>query len=200
MHCDSEDGDNQRLEFLGDAVLGLVIADALYQKLEGCNEGELDRARASIVNGSSISAMALELGIGPHIQVSESQRKHHPEPSASMLEDTLEALIGAIFLDGGMDAARDFILRIFKEQLAAIEPDSTQGNPKGLLQEWAQKEYSGLTPIYELVRAEGPDHQRRYIVSVQLNDKELGQGEGSSIKQAEMDAAEAALRTLPKDD
>ena len=196
--CDAAYGDNQRLEFLGDAVLDLIIADALYQRLPGQDEGAMDRARASIVNGRSLAAKAKELGIENLIQVSESQRKHHPVPSKSMLEDALEALIGAIYLDGGLDAAREFVLRIFEERLESIKTESSQGNPKGRLQEWSQKHLNGAVPEYDLLKAEGPDHKRSYTVSVSLEGEQIGRGEGSSIKNAEMDAAKNALENWKK--
>lgn len=197
--CDAAHGDNQRLEFLGDAVLDLIIAEALYHRLPGQDEGALDRARASLVNGRSLAAKAIELNLGGRIQVSESQRKHHPEPSDAMLEDALEALIGAIYLDGGMEAARDFVLRLFEDRLESIEAVSDQRNPKSQLQEWAQKHHNGAVPEYALLRSEGPDHQRRYTASVLLDGKKIGQGEGSSIKGAEMAAAEIALVQVEDD-
>jgi ribonuclease-3 len=197
--CDAAHGDNQRLEFLGDAVLDLIIAEALYHRLPEQDEGVLDRARASLVNGRSLATLARELQLADHIAVSESQRKHHPKPSNAMLEDALEALIGAIYLDGGMGAARDFVLRIFKDRLESVEADSEPGNPKGRLQEWAQKHREGAVPEYTLLRSEGPDHKRRYTANVLLEGEEIGQGEGSSIKGAEMAAAEAALQSLEKD-
>lgn len=197
--CAADGGSNQRLEFLGDAVLDLVIAEALYHRLPAQDEGVLDRARASLVNGRSLAAKAKELDLGGRIQVGESQRRHHPEPSDAMLEDALEALIGAVFLDGGMEAARNFVLRLFEERLASIEATSEQRNPKSQLQEWAQKQHHGAVPEYALLRSEGPDHQRRYTASVLLEGNTIGQGEGSSIKGAEMAAAEAALLQLNDD-
>lgn len=194
--CDAEYGNNQRLEFLGDAVLDLVVADTLYRHLSDQDEGALDRARASLVNGRSLAAKARELDIGDYILVSESQRNHHPEPSDSMLEDALEGLIGAIYLDGGLDAAREFILRIFGDELESCEAESGQRNPKSRLQEWTQKHRSGTTPEYTLVRSEGPDHKRRFTASVSLDGQIIGHGEGSSIKGAEMAAAKLALQQL----
>jgi len=198
--CNAERGDNQRLEFLGDAVLDLIIAEALYHRLPDEDEGVLDRARAFIVNGKSLASKAEDWGLGRNILVSESQRKHHPEPSASMLEDALEALIGAIYLDGGLDAARKFILRAFDHNLDAIQTDTDKRNPKSRLQEWTQKHYNGKIPEYELLRSDGPDHKRHYTTSVRLNGKEIGRGAGNSIKTSEMAAAEAALSALGADE
>jgi ribonuclease-3 len=197
--CNADRGDNQRLEFLGDAVLDLIIADALYRKLPEQDEGVLDRARASIVNGRSLAAKAEGLGLKNEILVSESQKNHHPEPSKAMLEDALEALIGAIYLDGGLEAARDFVLRAFAKQLDAIRPEGEKRNAKSRLQEWAQQNRGGVIPAYELIRSEGPDHRKRYHARVSLEGAELGEGEGTSIKSAESAAAEAALKHLAVD-
>lgn len=194
--CEADHGNNQRLEFLGDAVLDLIIAEALYHHLPDVDEGTLDRARASLVNGRSLAAKAKKLELSQRIEVGESQRRHHPEPSDAMLEDALEALIGAVYLDGGMEAVSEFVLRIFADQLKSIEATSERRNPKSQLQEWAQKNREGTVPEYSLLRSEGPDHQRRYTASVALDGEEIGQGEGSSIKAAEMAAAEKALDLL----
>lgn len=197
--CNLPSGDNQRLEFLGDAVLDLVIATALYKKLSDSDEGVLDRARASLVNGKSLAAKAKALGVHQRIQVSDSQRKHHPQPSNSMLEDALEALIGAIYLDGGLEPARIFITTVFAKELEAIEADDKARNAKSRLQEWSQKNFEGEVPDYELVNAEGPDHRRRYESVARLNGKEIGRGTGSSKKAAESAAAEAALEVINQD-
>lgn len=194
--CDAERGDNQRLEFLGDAVLDLVIAEALYYRLPAEDEGALDWARAALVNGRSLAAKARELGLAERILISESQRMHHPEPSHRMLEDCLEALIGAIYLDGGLDAAKNCVLQMFQPQLDTIQPGSSKRNPKSLLQEWSQQQHDGALPDYELMASEGPDHRRSYQARALLHGKELGQGQGSSIKTAEMAAAEDALKRL----
>lgn len=197
--CDAAYGNNQRLEFLGDAVLDLLIADALYKLLPDKDEGTMDRARASLVNGQTLAAMARELDLGKRIQVSESQRNHHPEPSASMLEDVLEALIGAIYLDGGLEAARGVVMGIYAERFETIRTESDQRNPKSRLQEWTQKHRAGSVPQYDMVRAEGPDHKRSYVASVSLDGQEIGRGEGTSIKAAEMAAAEVALKQVDPD-
>jgi ribonuclease-3 len=194
--CDLEHGDNQRLEFLGDAVLDLVVAEALYQNNRSLDEGALDHMRASLVNGKALAAHARTLEIGKILQVSPAQRQHHPEPSSSMLEDAFEALIGAIHLDGGIEAARSFILKILSRAIAAAPEVCASGNPKGRLQEWAQQKYNGSTPLYVDISEQGPDHARHYCVAVNLNDKELGRGQGYSKKAAETDAAKDALRQL----
>jgi ribonuclease III len=193
--CGLENGDNQRLEFLGDAALGLIVAEALYENNPDFDEGALDHMRASLVNGKALAASARELDMGKFLQVSSAQRQHHPEPSSAMLEDAFEALIGAIHIDGGFDAARAFIHRIFGNAISAASEVCSTGNPKGRLQEWAQRQFDGAVPIYKDVSEEGPDHARIYTATVTLNDKELGRGRGSSKKAAESDAAKNALES-----
>lgn len=194
--CTLRTGDNQRLEFLGDAVLDLIIAETLYAKFPEADEGALDRGRASIVNGKSLAQVASKVALGQYLEVGEAHRQHHPEPSHAMLEDALEALIGAVFLDGGLDAARRSVRQLFDKELDRIQLNSETQNPKGRLQEWAQKYNEGEVPTYQELEAEGPDHDRRYGAAVFLAEKELGRGYGSSKKSAEANAAKVALKKL----
>ena len=188
--------DNQRLEFLGDAVLGLVVAEALYRANPELEEGRLDRMRAGIVSGRALAPKAKGLGLDNWLMVSAAQRAHHPEPSKGMLEDALEAVIGAIYLDGGLEAARTSIEAIFAEELTGESTTESDGTPKSRLQEWTQKHYSGLKPEYALIGAEGPDHAKQFAAAVHLDGKEIGRGNGSSKKAAEIDAAANALKRL----
>ena len=194
--CDAEHGDNQRLEFLGDAVLDLVVAQTLYHNNPDFDEGALDHNRASLVNGKALAAHARALDIGSVLQVSEAQRQHHPEPSSGMLEDALEALIGAVHLDGGIEAARSFILQTLGDALHTAPETGSRENPKGRLQEWTQQHHEGAVPDYSALPEEGPDHARIYSAAVQLDGKELGRGQGSSKKSAESAAAQHALEQL----
>lgn len=188
--------DNQRLEFLGDAVLGLVIAEALYRRHPNLEEGRLDRMRAAIVSGKALAPKAKQLGLDEALMVSPAQRAHHPEPSKGMLEDALEAVIGAIYLDGGLEAARTSIESIFSEELSTGSETDADGTPKSRLQEWIQKHHNGAKPEYVALGAEGPDHARRYEAAARLDGKEIGRGRGSSKKAAEIEAAAAALLRL----
>lgn len=196
--CRVDQNDNQRLEFLGDAVLGLVVAEALYRNNPQLDEGALDHMRASLVNGKTLTTHARALGVGTVLQVSDAQRQHHAEPSSGMLEDAFEALIGAIHLDGGIEAARSFILRTLGDAIEAAPTISTSINPKGRLQEWAQQQHDGAVPHYSALPPAGPDHARVYQAAVQLNDTELGRGQGSSKKAAETAAAANALQQLKR--
>lgn len=189
--------DNQRLEFLGDAVLGLIIAEALYRAHPNSDEGRLDRWRAAIVSGKALAPKAKALGLDHSLIVSDAQRAHHPEPSKGMLEDALEAVIGAIYLDGGLEAARLSIEAIFAEELSQDVEGNSDGTPKSRLQEWTQQHHSGARPEYALTKSEGPDHARRYEVAVSIAGTEIARGQGSSKKGAEIDAATNALQQLP---
>jgi ribonuclease-3 len=194
--CDDPDGDNQRLEFLGDAVLDLVVAEKLYEGFPEADEGALDRARASIVNGRNIALAASRRQVGQYLKVSDAHRRHHPDPSRAMLEDALEAIIGAVYLDGGLEAAHRAIEQFFGEQIQNLALSTGSQNPKGRLQEWSQKHHAGEVPVYEELPAEGPDHERTFGAAVSLGGRELGRGRGASKKSAEARAAEAALRVL----
>lgn len=193
--CEGERPDYQRLEFLGDAVLGLVVAEQLYTRHPDATEGELASMRAAVVNGGVLAAKAGMLQLGAAIRVSEAHRSHQPEASAAMLEDAFEALIGAIYQDGGLEAARNWIARQLAEELANAQTCARSDNPKGRLQEWAQRRGIDL-PQYELTEASGPDHGRFYEVSVRLGGEALAEGSGRSIKAAEAAAAERALVRL----
>jgi len=190
------EGNNERLEFIGDAVLDLIIAETLYHKYADLSEGRLDPMRASLVNGKALTEHAKALGIDKYLQVSEAQRQHNPLPSAAMLEDALEALTGAIYLDGGIEAARTFVLKVFETEIDTVEKKLDYRNPKGRLQELLQKQHLGLTPEYTVLTAEGPGHARCFETAVHLGSKELARGWGRSKKAAEIAAAEQALKTL----
>ena len=194
--CESPAGHNERLEFLGDAVLDLIITEILYNEYSDQDEGTLDHMRANLVNGKALTRHAHELGIDKFLQVSESQRQQHPKHSASMLEDALEALVGAVYLDGGIAAARPFVLGIFGKAIDTVLETCDSGNPKGRLQEWLQKQYSGATPNYSILVEEGPDHARSFTAVAEFNGKELGRGQGSSKKAAEIAAAKQALTLM----
>ena len=193
---ESARGNNERLEFLGDAVLDLIIAETLYHEYSDQDEGTLDHLRASLVNGKALARLARRLGIDTFLNVSEAQRQHHPKHSTAMLEDAMEALLGAVYVDGGLEAARSFVLDVFAEAIEAASATDDSGNPKGRLQEWLQKQHSGATPEYKVLAKEGPDHARMFSAAVLFDGRELGRGQGSSKKAAEIAAAQQALTTL----
>jgi len=186
---------NQRLEFLGDAVLQLVLTGELYQKFPAFGEGPLTKARAQLVNRRSLAEQARELGLGRHLIVSRGEELSGGRERLSALADTFEALLGAIFLDAGFDAAREFILRQFADLVNEISGIPTLDNPKGELQEFLQAS-SSEAPRYHVASATGPDHDRLFECTVHHGGVELARGYGKSKKAAESEAANAALREL----
>lgn len=186
---------NQRLEFLGDAVLGVILARALYEKLPGADEGALTKSRAKLVNAASLASHGRSLALGAHLVLSRGEENTGGRDRASALADAFEALLGAIFLDGGFDAAREFVLREFAADFAGLVLPAGIENPKGELQELLQAK-SPAAPVYELVSAEGPDHDRNFICAVKHDGAELARGSGKSKKAAESAAALAALEKL----
>jgi ribonuclease III len=186
---------NQRLEFLGDSVLGLVLSQKLFEKFPDADEGVLTKSRAKLVNASSLAEHARKLNLGAHLILSRGEETSGGRERASTLADTFESLLGAIFLDGGFDAAREFILREFATDFSTLAESSGIENPKGELQELLQAK-SPDAPEYQLISAEGPDHNRQFICAVLHDGKELARGSGKSKKAAESDAALAALKKL----
>jgi ribonuclease-3 len=186
---------NQRLEFLGDAVLQLVLTRELYEKFPAFDEGPLTKARAKLVNRRTLAERARHLAIGEHLIVSRGEELHGGRERPSALADTYEALLGAIFLDGGFEAARDFILREFQAAFGGLLVIPILENPKGELQELLQS-VSPEAPQYQVVSATGPDHDRIFECTVHHAGADLARGQGKSKKAAESEAALAALTRL----
>jgi ribonuclease-3 len=186
---------NQRLEFLGDAVLQLVLTRELYEKFSGFGEGPLTKARAKLVNRRTLAERARHLGLGQHLILSHGEELHGGRERPSALADTYEALLGAIFLDGGFEAARDFILRHFQAAFGGLSVIPILENPKGELQELLQA-VSPEAPQYQVVSVSGPDHDRIFECTVHHDGTELARGRGKSKKAAESEAALAALTKL----
>jgi len=189
---------NQRLEFLGDAVLSLVLTEELYLKFLNVSEGPLTKARAQMVNRRTLAEQAQWLGLGEHLIVSKGEEISGGRQRRSSLADAFEALLGAIFLDGGFDAAREFIVRRFRDSFGELTSIPSLDNPKGELQEALQQQ-SSEAPCYELTYATGPDHDRIFECAVFHNGVELGRGRGKSKKAAEREAALAALQKLARE-
>ena len=186
---------NQRLEFLGDSVLGLALTRALFEKFPAADEGDLTKSRAKLVNAGSLAARARELGLGAHLILSRGEENTGGRERASALADAFEALLGAIFLDGGFEAAREFVLREFAADFSALAEGTDFQNPKGELQELLQSR-SPRAPDYEFISATGPDHDRIFECAVRHDGVELARGTGKSKKAAESAAALAALEKL----
>jgi ribonuclease-3 len=186
---------NQRLEFLGDAVLQLILTHELYEKFPGFDEGPLTKGRAKLVNRRTLADHARILGIGTCLILSRGEETSGGRERASTLADAFEALLGAVFLDGGFDAARGFISREFGAAFSKLNVPPTIENPKGELQELLQSR-SPAAPEYHVVSVTGPDHDRVFECTVQHGGVELARGSGKSKKAAESAAALAALKKL----
>jgi ribonuclease-3 len=186
---------NQRLEFLGDAVLQLALTRELYEKFPGFDEGPLTKARAKLVNRRTLAEHGRALTLGKFLILSRGEEMHGGRERTSSLADAYESLVGAVFLDGGFDVARDFILREFHEAFGGLAVIPILENPKGELQELLQA-VSPDAPEYRVVSATGPDHDRIFECTVHHNGVELARGAGKSKKAAESEAALAALKQL----
>jgi ribonuclease-3 len=189
--------DNQRLEFLGDAVLQLAVTAELYRRFPELTEGRLTVLRARLVNRHHLQALAQELGLGDHLILGRGEENSQGRQRGSILADAMEAVIGAVFSEAGWDGARVIILRLLEPSLAAIsdEGDSAEANPKGSLQEKLQAE-GEHPPVYKCISETGPAHARVYEVVVEWQGRELGRGQGASKKEAETRAAQTALEAL----
>jgi ribonuclease-3 len=186
---------NQRLEFLGDAVLQLALTRELYEKFPAFDEGPLTKARAKLVNRHTLAEHAGSLNLGAHLLLSRGEDTHGGRSRPSALADAYEALVGAVFLDGGFEVAREFILREFSGDLGGLTVIPIMENPKGELQELLQA-VSAEAPQYHVVSATGPDHDRMFECIVQHGGVELARGRGKSKKAAESEAALVALVKL----
>jgi ribonuclease III len=185
--------DNQRFEFLGDAVLQLVITEYLFQRFGAAPEGQLTKLRSRLVSREALKTHAAALNLGRHLLMGRGEEASGGRSRPSTLADAFEALIGAIYLDGGLETAREFILEQARGDLVQIENKPVDINPKGQLQELLQS-ISPQSPIYELLSQSGPEHEKTFVVQAVWEGLVLGQGSGHSKKQAETAAALEALK------
>ena len=187
---------NERLEFVGDAVLNCVVARALYDRFPDIPEGDLSRARASLVNQDTLARVARRLGLGEAVRLGEGELRSGGAARASILADALEAVIGAVFLDGGFDAARVVIDAAYDEILLAADPSALAKDPKTRLQEWLQARRIAV-PEYAVLATTGEAHAQRFEVECRIPALGLAtSGTGASRRAGEQAAAAEALRTL----
>lgn len=191
-HRDAGISSNERLEFLGDSVLGMVVADHLYREHPQMPEGELTRTRAALVCEGSLVEVARALELGKYLRLGKGEDAGGGRERPSILADATEAVLAAVYLDGGIAPARRLIRALI---LGHEEEMSASRDYKTALQELVQRE-SGRTLVYRLVGEEGPDHAKRFSVEVELNGKTVGAGEGRTKKAAEQNAAKAAIEVL----
>lgn len=187
---------NERLEFLGDSILSFLVAQELYQRFPKIDEGDLSRLRAQLVKESSLSSIASSMGLGDFIQLGEGELKSAGWRRPSILADTLEAMIGAIYLDAGIERAYQFVLRFFEKQLNEIDPKLIQKDAKTLLQELLQSQKSDL-PIYTVVSIEGEAHSQSFTIECIIKKSNIKtQGIGQSRRIAEQEAASKAYQLM----
>jgi ribonuclease-3 len=194
--CSEQGGrdSNERLEYLGDAVLGLVVAEHSYRTYPGLSDGMLSKVRASVVNAHVLAEVAAELGIPGHLRLGKGEDTSGGRAKVSILADTMEAVIGAVYLDAGLEAARALVLGQLSDRIDAAVGEPGESDHKSRLQEQTVRLGRGV-PHYD-VEGFGPDHARRYLATVYVAGQRLGTGEGRSKKDAEQVAAQAACGTL----
>jgi len=185
----------ERLEFLGDAVLDLAIADLLMRRLPGAKEGTLSKERASIVNGRTLALKALEVGLSDRLQLGKGEEKNGGRNKTSILAASFEAVIGAIYTDSGLQAAQQVVETLFVTEIGG---PSAERDYKTELQEISYRRFHAQ-PTYELLAARGPDHAKRFTTRIRIAGRELGIGEGGSKKQSEQAAARAALNQIEQE-
>lgn len=195
-HPDFKLGHNERLEFLGDAILEIVVTEYLYLNFQETPEGDLTNWRASLVNAKMLYEVATELGVEEHLYLSKGEARDKNKKSRQfILADSIEAIIGAIYLDQGIEAAKQFILKNVVSKLEDILKNQTFLDPKSHFQEKAQEE-KGITPHYQIIDEVGPDHAKIFTVGLYLGEEQIATGKGSSKQEAQVEAAAAGLKKM----
>jgi len=186
---------NERLEFLGDAVLDLIVGEYLFKKFPKAHEGELSKLRASLVNEEGFAKLANRLGIGNYIYISQAEENNDGRTKPSLLSNAFEAVMGAIYLESGLEKVRKLVLELLEKVYPKIDMDSLFKDYKTTLQELTQARF-GVTPTYKLLHSSGPDHKKEFEVAVTLHDKTIATAKGRSKKAAQQEAAKKALEIL----
>ena len=182
---------NERLEFLGDAILGAVVTDLIFRMQPDLSEGDLARLRASLVNTHALADIARSLELGQHIRLGRGEQASGGDDKASLLADTFEAVVGAVYLERGIDAVREALEPIFRGRVEASAASTERYDAKNALQEEVVR-FTGSAPSYR-VSSSGPDHNKKFVAEVSVGDQLIGGGTGRSKKEAEHNAARAAL-------
>ena len=190
---------NERLEFLGDSVLGLIIAELLFKDHPNLREGELTKLKALLVSETTLAEVAIKSGLNNYLLLAPEEDRAGGRERPSIVSDAFESILGAVFLDGGIGAVRDVIVRLLYSKKDSITSDSSRRNFKGELLELMQARGEGM-PRYDVVSESGPDHDKTFSVDVYVGGKKVGLGTGHSKKEAEQKAASAALEHFRKQD
>lgn len=193
--CPEQGGDNERLEFLGDAVLGFLVTALLYQRYPNMKEGDLSRLRSQLINEKQLAILAKNLNIGDKMRLGKGVQNEGGRKSPALLSDAFEAILGAYFLDSGIDDLREFVDFLFTPVADDIVLNQSRIDPKTRFQQWAQK-HRGNPPNYQILAESGPDHAKEFTAQVLVDNKVYGVGKDSSKQGAEKRAAEAALLKL----
>ena len=190
--------DNQRLEFLGDAVVQIIVTEELFHRYPDMKEGAMTKIRSAMVNQEALATIARNLHLGEYLQLGRGEKEAHGDQRDSTLSDLFEAFMGAIFLDSGMDAARDLLVNYIREHIPEPADIVKSENPKGALQEFTQQRHMGV-PKYHVASVTGPEHQPLHRVEVTIPGYEPVSGYAFSRKQAESDAARRLLAILTEE-
>ena len=189
--------DNEKLEILGDADLGMIVSESLYRTLPGFTEGDMAKIKSFVVSESSLAKIAVQLRVENFILIGKGEEYSGGRSKKAILADCMEAIIGAYYLDSGFRAVKSFVQRLFMPEIEAVLTDRHEKDYKTLLQELAQKKHRTY-PKYRVVRKKGPNHDRTFWIEVDVNGKQFGPGRGKSKKEAEQEAAEMAYRALKR--
>ncbi|NPA11554.1 MAG: ribonuclease III [Epsilonproteobacteria bacterium] len=194
----TKDFNNERLEYLGDAVLDLIVGEYLYHLFPDAEEGMLSKLRAALVNEESFDKLAKKLNLGKYLFLSPAEENNRGREKPSILSSAFEALIGAIYLEAGFDKAKEIALRLIKEVFPKITPEELLKDYKTNLQEITQAHF-GVVPEYRLISATGPDHRKEFEIGVFINDKEYARAKGRSKKSAQQEGARLTIEKLKKE-
>ncbi len=186
---------NERLEFLGDAVLDLIIGEYLFNKFPKIDEGELSKMRASLVNEKGFQKLSKLLNLGEYLFISVAEENNRGREKSSLLSNTFEAVMGAIYLESGLDKVRVIVLDLLEKCYPQIDFETIFKDYKTTLQELTQAKF-GVTPDYKLIKSSGPDHKKEFIMGVSVNGRELSTAKGKTKKEAQQEAAKKALEIL----
>ena len=190
---------NERLEFLGDAVLDLIVGEFLYKTFPNTPEGDLSKLRASLVNEEGFERLAKLIDLGKFIQISQAEENNNGREKASILANAFEAIIGAIYLESGLEKPREIAIKLIEKAYPKIDLNSIFKDYKTMLQEITQARF-GKIPEYRVVKSTGPDHNKEFTVEVKIDDRVLGRAVGKSKKQAEKKVAQIAIEMLNKEE
>ncbi len=191
--------DNERLEYLGDSVLGLVVNEYLFKVFEEYREGKLAKIKSAVVSEATLAKIAKALSLGEYIHMGRGEEHSGGRDRPSILANTLEAIIGALYLDSGLKISRKFVLSLLRDEIDSVNNLTYLRDPKTALQEYVQKKYKER-PVYQVIEERGPDHMKEFTVRLIINGREIVTGEGPSKRKAEMNAARASLKKIEDGD